>query len=87
MANLKDFNNSYYIIKSIEVVQEFKGNYSGVINDNLTLNEYISGCNYDFINSYGLDAKPLYSVKRLTDNEEIATNLSYDELNEFIENL
>lgn len=51
MANLKDFNNKYYIIESIEVVQEFKGNYNGVINDNLTLNEYISGCNYDFIGS------------------------------------
>ena len=24
MANLKDFNNKYYIIESIEVVQEFK---------------------------------------------------------------
>ncbi|WRN81324.1 hypothetical protein UM654_05785 [Staphylococcus aureus] len=57
MANLKDFNNKYYIIESIEVVQEFKGNYNGVINDNLTLNEYISGCNYDFINSYGLRRK------------------------------
>ena len=24
MANLKDFNNKYYIIESIEVVQEFE---------------------------------------------------------------
>ncbi|QYG30010.1 hypothetical protein K0O13_07840 [Mammaliicoccus sciuri] len=84
---LKKFLEQYRLIERIEIIQENELKFDDLINnDNILMDQIIDNSYREFIQEYSTGMiETVYDI--YLDDEEIKSDLTYEQLEQFIENL
>lgn len=87
MNTIQIFHDNYYLVESVEKAIDYRLLHEEQVNEHHSILEYILESESEFFEEEPLDSRPLYTIYRKSDDKKVEMNITYEALEQFIEDL